>query len=244
MAKGIARSGIIFSLCLLTFDSHAVSIGDLLITEVMANPAALSDTRGEWFELYNPTDQEINLQGISIGDDSGDKHRFESDLLILPGEYLTLARNNDPGFVPDYVYDDFKLSNSGDEIVLRDELTELVRLDYAADFVHPGRSRWLVNPPLLMENFALSFAQLIYGYGDIGSPGSSGRIAPAVATVSMPATVWLLVSGMLSLGLAILIPRADSNSGRIPVNCGVSRPVRIRKTRSDYRMLLPGRGTS
>lgn len=236
MAKGIARLGIIFSLGLFTFNSHAISIGDLLITEVMANPAALPDTRGEWFELYNPTDQEINLEGISIGDDSGDYHRFESDLLILPGEYLTLARSDDPGFAPDYVYDSFNLSNSGDEIILRNELTELLRFDYGADFDHPGRSRWLARPPLLVDNFALSFVQLIYGYGDIGSPGSSGRIGPAVATVSMPATAWLLFSGILSLGLAVWIARAGRPGWRVPVNRGIARRTRIRGTRSDCRM--------
>jgi hypothetical protein len=231
MAKGIAHLGIIFTLGIFTGNSHAVSISDLLITEIMVNPSALPDSRGEWFELYNPTDQEVNLEGISFGDDSGNRHRFESDLLILPGEYLTLARSGDPGFLPDYVYDDFILSNSGDEIVLRNGLTELLRLDYDADFDQAGHSRWLAELPMLIENFDLSFAQLIYGYGDVGSPGSSGKVGPAVSTVSLPATAWLLVSGLLSLSLAILLPRLYRSTRRIPVTYRSSRSRRSCDTR-------------
>jgi hypothetical protein len=122
MAKGIARMGILFLSLLVITAARAVTVGDLLISEIMVNPAAVSDARGEWFELYNPTDDEINLRGIVIGDDGRDSHKIETDLLILPGHFLTLGRNGDAlsngGFVADYVYDDFTLSNSGDEILL------------------------------------------------------------------------------------------------------------------------------
>jgi hypothetical protein len=227
MAKGIAHLGILLTLGIFAGNGHAVSIGDLLITEIMVNPKALPDSRGEWFELYNPTDQEVNLEGISIGDDNGGDHRFESDLLILPGEYLTLARSGDPGFIPDYVYDGFNLSNSGDEIVLRNGATELLRLDYDAGFDQAGQSRWLAGLPMLIDNFELSFAQLVYGYGDIGSPGSSGRIDPVVSTVSLPASVWLLVCGMLSLSLANMLRRLNRPTWRIPVT---DKPRRCRRS--------------
>jgi hypothetical protein len=93
LAKGIAHFGLVCSLSLTTGFSHAMMVSDLLISEIMVNPAALSDARGEWFELYNPTDDEINLRALILGDDGSDRHRIESDLLILPGEYLTLAHS-------------------------------------------------------------------------------------------------------------------------------------------------------
>ena len=93
MAKGIAHFGILFSLIIYSGHVNALLVSDLLISEIMANPAALSDARGEWFELYNPTDQEINLRDTWIGDDGRDSHKIETDLLILPTEYLTLARS-------------------------------------------------------------------------------------------------------------------------------------------------------
>jgi hypothetical protein len=205
-AKGIAHLGLIGSLSLFTGSSHAMTVSDLLVSEVMINPAALSDTRGEWFELYNPTTEEINLREITIGDDGSDRHQIESDLLILPGEYLTLARYTDPGFVPDYVYDDFTLSNSGDEIIFSDGIAELLRLEYGSDFNAAGRSRELVGLPMIASNYDLTLASLSYGPGDIGTPGTAGSFnftpsstVPLPSAVPIPATAWLFMSGLLAL---------------------------------------------
>ncbi|MGB5330188.1 MAG: lamin tail domain-containing protein, partial [Gammaproteobacteria bacterium] len=176
-----------------------MTVSDLLISEVMANPAALSDTRGEWFELYNPTTEAINLHEITIGDDGNDRHRIESDLLILPGEYLTLARYLDPGFNPDYVYDDFTLGNSDDEIVFSDEVSELLRLEYGSDFDAAGRSRELVGLPMIEANYDLTLASLTYGLGDIGTPGAAGSTSFAPSAVPIPAAAWLFISGLLAL---------------------------------------------
>jgi hypothetical protein len=207
-AKGIAHFGLLGSLSLFTGFSHAMPISNLLISEVMANPAALSDARGEWFELYNPTTEEINLRALTLGDDGSDRHRIESDLLILPGEYLTLARYFDPGFIPDYVYDGFTLSNSGDEIVFSDGISELLRLEYGSDFDAAGRSRELGGLPMIASNYDLTLASFDYGPGDIGTPGeagsfslpnSSGSAGSSVSAVPLPATVWLFISGLLVL---------------------------------------------
>ena len=107
MKKGIAQMGLFASLALFNPSTFAVTVSDLLISEIMANPAAISDTQGEWFELFNPTEESINLRGIELRDDGSNRHRFDTDLLILPGEYFTLARSAAAGFVPDYVYDNF-----------------------------------------------------------------------------------------------------------------------------------------
>ena len=93
MKKGIARMGIFALFPLITSPCFAFSVGDLLISEIMVDPAAITDTRGEWFELYNPGLDPINLRGLELGDDGSNRHRFDSDLLILPGEFLTLARS-------------------------------------------------------------------------------------------------------------------------------------------------------
>ena len=204
-AKGIAHFGLPFLLSLCIYPAHAVTISDLLISEVMANPAALSDARGEWFELYNPTTEVINLHQVIIGDDGSDRHRIESDLLILPGHYLTLARYIDPGFTPDYVYDGFTLGNSDDEIVFSDGITELLRLDYSNDFAAAGRSRELAGLPMIASNYDLALESFSYGPGDIGTPGAAGNAGlelspePLPSVVSVPPTAWLFVSGLLAL---------------------------------------------
>jgi cysteine-rich repeat protein len=40
--------------------------GTLVITEVMPNPDAVSDQKGEWFEIYNPTANAIDLTGWTL----------------------------------------------------------------------------------------------------------------------------------------------------------------------------------
>ena len=203
MAKEIARLGIIFTSLLITTNAAAVTVADLLISEVMVNPGAVSDTRGEWFELYNPTTEEINLQNITIGDDGGDSHKIETDLLILPGHFLTLARNGDSalngGLNADYVYDDFTLSNSGDEITLSDGPLELLRLEYGSDFDAAGQSRELVNLPMIEANYSLTLASLTYGIGDIGTPGAPGSASFAPSAVPLPAAAWLFITAIIAI---------------------------------------------
>ena len=48
--------------------AQAASPGDVIINEIMQNPAAVADAAGEWFELYNPTASDIDLDGWTILD--------------------------------------------------------------------------------------------------------------------------------------------------------------------------------
>ena len=203
MAKGFAHLGLLPALVFIHAGANAATLGSLLISEIMADPAAVSDARGEWFELYNPTRQPFNLRDITIGDDGSDRHRIETDLLIPPGHFLTLARNGDPaingGFVADYVYQNFTLGNSADEIVLRDEALEWLRLEYRPGFAVAGRSRVLAGLSMSLAGYVLSPGTRVYGQGDAGSPGSAGELAPALSAVPLPATAWLFGSGLLAL---------------------------------------------
>ena len=62
----LARSGTSIFLIFTLSTAQAGMISDLLITEVMVNPSQVSDTNGEWFELFNPTTDAIDLNGIFI----------------------------------------------------------------------------------------------------------------------------------------------------------------------------------
>ena len=46
----------------------AADPGDVVINEIMQNPSAVGDTDGEWFELYNPTGSDIDIEGWTIAD--------------------------------------------------------------------------------------------------------------------------------------------------------------------------------
>jgi len=128
MAKGIARLGILLSLLLINAGVGAVALGEPLFSE----------TRSAWFELDKPGAEAINLRDIVIGDDGGDNRQTETDLLILPGYFRTLARHRDrrlnDGIGTDYVYDIFSLSDAGDEIVSRAGSQRQLRFEYGSGF--------------------------------------------------------------------------------------------------------------
>ncbi|MBI5154010.1 lamin tail domain-containing protein, partial [Candidatus Poribacteria bacterium] len=84
--------------------------GDLFVTEMIADPTAVSDSNGEWCELYNPTSQAIDIQGWAIKDEGSNFHMLDNGgpLLVQPGAHLVLGRTTDTGVngsVPvDYAY--------------------------------------------------------------------------------------------------------------------------------------------
>jgi len=197
--------GVAMTTCFISPAAQSASVSDLFITEVMTNPAAVSDTAGEWFELYNPTSENVDLQGIMLLDDGSNSHTIStgSPLLITPGDYFVMARNGDPatngGVNADYVYNNFSLGNSIDQIVFSDGITDLLRLDYTSGFGTAGISVELTGLPMNQLNYTLTEGSLTYGLGDIGTPGSAGSFTPAPSPVPVPAAAWLFSSGLAGL---------------------------------------------
>ena len=109
--------------------------GDLVITELMLDPATVDDSVGEWFELYNASDVSIDLLGWILSDvNAGDSDVVSTSVVVVPGGYAVLANNWDPstnGNVPvDYWYSGFSLDDTVDEIVLSFEGVEVDRVEY------------------------------------------------------------------------------------------------------------------
>ena len=52
----------------------AAAPGDVVINEIIQNPAAVADAAGEWFELYNATGAAIDINGWTIADAGTDSH--------------------------------------------------------------------------------------------------------------------------------------------------------------------------
>jgi len=98
--------------------------GDLVVTEIMADPSAVGDVLGEWFELLNPTIDAIELQGLTISDAGIDTFSITTSLIVFPGDRLvfganaTLATNG--GITVDYAYSRaaFALANGADEVII------------------------------------------------------------------------------------------------------------------------------
>ncbi|MBM4379614.1 MAG: lamin tail domain-containing protein [Deltaproteobacteria bacterium] len=81
--------------------------GDLVITEVMANPKG-DDSGKEWMELHNPTAKDISLSGISLfvsnADGSSEKALSLPKTLSLPaGKYLAMGDVRDGATPPPWI---------------------------------------------------------------------------------------------------------------------------------------------
>ena len=163
------------------FDDLTYSDQGIVISEIMVNPAAVSDSYGEWFEIVNTTDSVIILDGWEIRDPNGDLHIIGLENQIVsgnPGEWCVLSRNSDPslngGLDVNYVYTGISLSNSEDQIIIADSTGAIV------DEVHYDNS-WAFSSGVSMEiqniltdNSSVSnwFASTMpYGQGDYGTPG-------------------------------------------------------------------------
>jgi len=94
----------------------------LVVNEFMPDPKEVKDDKGEWFEIYNPTDDLFDLEDWVTKDDDKDAHTIIGSLPIAAGGYLVLCRNGDQttngGVECDYNYSGFILANNKDEIVL------------------------------------------------------------------------------------------------------------------------------
>ncbi len=96
----------------------------LVISEIMQNPNAVSDTYGEWFEITNIGDEVINLNGLLIHDAGDESHTINdnSGIYLQPNDFIVFGINNDistnGGIHIDYLYSDIFLSNSWDEIII------------------------------------------------------------------------------------------------------------------------------
>ncbi len=179
---------------------------DLVISEVMANPSAVSDRVGEWFELFNPTIDSLVLNNLVLSDNGSNKHRINTDnkLLIDSGQYFVLARNGDSeingGIVADYIYSGFTLNNRSDAIIISSDDAEITRLEYNSTFSKNGKSTELLSLPDKIGNYQVTPDTLTYGAGDVGTPGAPGSSKLTVSAVPVPAALWLFGSGLLGIG--------------------------------------------
>jgi len=165
--------------------------GALMITEIMSNPDALSDTEGEWFEIYNPTDSTIQLQNLVIVKDD-DSHVVADDISIPSGGYYVMARTAQAVSGDAYVYGSaFSLNNTGAVLGLQTYGTNgsdglsITSVDYNTGNNYPsgtGVSIQLSANTLnagdenLGSNWCLSTDA--YSTGDLGTPGMANNVCP------------------------------------------------------------------
>ena len=98
--------------------------GDLVITEILADPDGVNDDTHEWFEIFNPTSTDFDLRGMQGSDDGAETFEIAASLVIPAGAHMVLAKNADMGqnggVDAAFGYGtQFLLGNGTDEIELR-----------------------------------------------------------------------------------------------------------------------------
>jgi len=168
-----------------TPQNGAIGSGELLITEIMPNPSALSDTEGEWFEIYNNSDRVINLQNLILGRNDINRHTITDSIDLSPGSYMVFERTDLATGADGYTYGSgILLPNTGAVLTIFNEGTEtgpgalIFSVDYGGtDFPNvPGESISL-NPDLFNAVDAVMGTSWcssisVYSTGDLGTPGA------------------------------------------------------------------------
>lgn len=173
--------------------------GELVISEVMPNPAAVGDGEGEWFEIFNATARDLDLNGLLIIDDGGDSFAIPDATAMLPaGEYLVFGINADTGtnggVDVDIEYTGINLANGDDELVIlaaNDAEIDRVAWNDTMGWLIPAGSSiqfGAENDLAADDNNDPQFwcpGVTAYGDGDFGTPGAANDMCPQPVTVTL-----------------------------------------------------------
>jgi hypothetical protein len=162
-----------------------LSTGDLLITEIMYDPTSLTDTYGEWIEIYNNTGHSVNLQHLVISKNATERHIINAAITLASHGYQVLARNESAVSGDKYVYGTgITLNNTGAVLAVSNYGTdgtdgaEICSVNYGGeDFPSAsGASIGLSPGSLNVRNESLGTSWCVsrsaYSTGDLGTPGS------------------------------------------------------------------------
>ncbi len=176
-------------------------VGDIIFTEYMANPAAVLDDFGEWLEVYNTTDADIDINGWTLSESNENPHVITSatPVIVAPGSFFALTLRCDSsvngGIDPGYCYDgviidselnpEFILNNDADTMALGWNGIVVDTLSYdvgAAWAIAQGVSTQLSTDALDEasndDSTAWCAATATFGDGDLGSPGEDNEACP------------------------------------------------------------------
>lgn len=206
--------------------------GELVITEVMKQPAAVSSADGEWFEVTNLLARTFNLKGCYLGSAGDAVHLIETSVPIGPGEVRVLGRNADAGtnggVAVDYGYGDMDLADGADGISLRcgDELVDGIEWDAGAAYPQGAGVAMQLDPGSYdagKNNVGANWcaATNVYGAGDRGTPGAGNppcdagtpvarcRLVGPIGVETLTGTPLTLQGRLLQPGLTDMTPLND-----------------------------------
>lgn len=164
-------------------DEDGITAGNVLITEVMTDPAAGSEAYGEWFELYNDSTLYIDLYGwVVSSSDGAESFTIDEHIEIDPGQSLVFVCSSNTtkngGITPDFTYSraDFELEDKRDTIVVSVDGREIIAIEYRSTWGMATGYTTQLDPDRYddsviddAENWCAGSST--YGSGDYGTPG-------------------------------------------------------------------------
>jgi cysteine-rich repeat protein len=101
----------------------------IIITEFLPNPAG-EDAKGEFIEIQNKDNRQVNLLGWQLSNGNKKKFEFKKDRIIQPGEYLAIERSESK----------IALNNSSGQVMLLAPLKEIPQVTVNYAHVEEGQS--------------------------------------------------------------------------------------------------------
>ena len=195
------------ALTVVAIDGGQSAAGDpnILISEIMADPSQVSNSTGEWFEAFNASPVAVDVNGWTIQVGTNDIVIDNGGPLpIGSGQFFVFAANGDPaangGLVADYATGPLGLANTGTTIaILDDSGTEIDSVAYGPGT--PGASINLVRSPDGSDTGLDTYVStLVYGDGDLGTPGS-----PAKSNPNGPDATFGVENGAATIGAPVVL---------------------------------------
>lgn len=171
---------------LVPFPASSQTPGDIVISEIMEDPAQVGDTEGEYIEVFNATNDEIDMMGWTIRDGNG-SHTFASSVVVPGDGFAVLCREEDEtlngGVQCEAAYTGPILANSGRTLVLEDDSdTEIDRVEYddaswptasGASMEFIGQAEDDNNDPVNWQEAPQRLGDFAGTSGDYGSPNAN-----------------------------------------------------------------------
>ncbi len=152
---------------------------DLIVNEFMYDPDA---SQPEWIEIFNRSDESLNLKNHKIADSHDTVKVISNDMILLPGDYTVISSDST---IINYFNVQSSiiiktlpaLNNSGDKIILLDSLNRVIdSLEYSSGWGGTdGRSLERMDigiPSEYSENWRTSISR----YN--GTPGYINSVTP------------------------------------------------------------------
>lgn len=177
-----------------TIPSNLPTPGDVIFSEIMADPSKVGDTSGEWFELYNTTAAPLSLFSVEFKDNETgsavDVYPIMDINATIPANgYAVFAKVVDPalngGVTGAYLFAGRHLKNTSDPLVygLSLALADGTVID-STYFGPSARGKAAQLDSTLFSAIgndagtAWCVATATYGLGDFGTPGSANIPCP------------------------------------------------------------------